>query len=331
MQPNPTNSTFQQNVNQGYQPGTSSPLPQFQGGVQPITQVPLHRFERDALSQMGVIDSGGLLEQGRSAISAFAANPQGEAQRFIDPRTGQALGGMADMVQQGTRRMSDADVQRYMNPYQGQVVDAAVRRVSDAGERMRARLTAGQGQRGARSFGDSAFGMAVSNLNDDLLEQTGDTSANLLYSGFNDAVGNFNTEQDRFLQGAQLEGQRAGMAQDIFSSGLGMAANTADRLFNSADKYRAGRADALKTRLGAGSYIREFNQGQADQLESEILRRMGMKEDRLQGLGNSLNLFTDGGTDSRTSRPEDTNNLTKFGGAAKFLGDNWGEIRKEFA
>lgn len=273
---------FQANTTTGYQPG-SAPSG-YQGGVVPITNVPLHQFERDALIGLSDATHGGLLEQAREMAAQQGRDPQGTAARYTAPGVQDALNSMNSAIGRGSSAFTGADVEQYFNPYQKYIED----RLTDEGAKARARLMGDQGRGGTRgAFGSTAFGTALGGLEEDLNRNLGE----LLYRGYSDAQALAQNQKNRELQGAQLYGDRAGIGQDVFGSALGYGRQATQDLFNQANQYQTGRTQALQGRLGAGQYIRDFNERQANQLNSEINRRINMTPDRIGFTANTLQTF----------------------------------------
>lgn len=277
------------NFYQGYRPGTAPNG--YQGGTVPITVEPLNEILRNGLREITQMDHGGLLRMSTDAMKAFANDPTGIAEQYISPGARAALGNMGAAIGEGTRRLTGDDIDRYMNPYTDDVIDASVTRLTEAGERAKKALLAGQGTRGARSFGDTAHGVALGDLSRELVSKEADIASNLRYQGFENARNQFNTEGDRFMTGAGLYGNQAGLEQDVFNSGVGNAGNMVGSLAEMADFYARQKVGGVRNAIGAGQYIQDYNQGVANQVGGEIDRRVGMIPDRLSGLANALGQF----------------------------------------
>lgn len=270
-------------------------------GVVPITAEPFNDYQRSALSSLGspvggqqgfYQQSNDLFKQAGNAYGAINANPQQAAGNYTNPIATQALGNMGNLIQQGTQGLNQGAIDQYMNPYQDQVINASISRLNDAGERARAKLLAGQGQRGARSFGDTGYGVALGDLAKDMVSQERDLTSNLLYNGFNNAVNQFNTQQNRTLQGAQQYGQQAGTAQDIFSNAIGNAGTTANNLGSMAGTLRNVTLNNLQNQLYAGDRVQEYNQGIANQVGGNISGAQNYLGNQLSGLAEYLKAFT---------------------------------------
>ena len=307
-----------------YIPGTS-PGGQFAGGVVPITQVPLHQYQRDALTGLGNVGHGGMLEQARTMATQQATDPQAFAQNYTASGTQTALdnmsgaaGNMGVSIGRGTQAFTGQDAEQYFNPYQQYITD----KLTDEGAKARARLMGATGQRGGRgAFGSTAFGTALGELEEGINLNIGQSLA----QGYQNAQGFAQAQKERELQGAQLYGnqgqlygQRAGLGQDIFGTALGLGRSATSDMFNQANQYLTGRQSALGSRLDAGQYIRDFNQGQANQLTREIDRRVNMTPDRIGMLANTLGTVPRAG--QSTTGQVRPSGLSQLGGVGMALG-----------
>lgn len=300
---------LQAQSSQGYQPGVAPPG--YAGGVVPITNVPLTGYERDALQGLGTITHGGLLEQGRSMMQDIYADPTGTVEQFTAPGTQEALGQMSGAIGRGTAAISGSDIMEQFNPYQKYIEE----KIGAQGARARARLAAEQGGRGGRgAFGSTAYGTAMGRLDRDLTRELGD----LYFRGYETAADRVAQDRARQFTGAGLYGQRAELGQGVFGQALGLGTGLAGSMFDAADRYYGGRSAALQDRLGAGRYLRQSQQAEAQSLEDEIRRRMGMKPERIGAVANTLSTFPLGTTSSY--QPPSTSGLGQLGGAAMALG-----------
>lgn len=155
------------------------------------------------------------LAQTPNATPMFAAGDQ-----FYD-RANQFFDGAQGNINAGTQRLTDDRfneyLQRYMNPYQQQVVNSTTGEIQRNSDIRRNQLAAEANAAGA--FGTDRQGVEYGMLNADTLRQIGDTTGNLLYAGFNNAANNalsqYGTESNNALQGASLGIQGAGTAGNL--------------------------------------------------------------------------------------------------------------------
>ena len=117
-------------------------------------------------------------------------------------------------VGQGTQQFTPENAAAYMNPYQQQVIDASLANINRQGDISRQNLQ-GQAVR-AGAFGGSREGIQRAELERGLAETRNATIAQMMQQGYQSAQNQFNAEQGRALQGAQLSGQ---LAQGIGSLG----------------------------------------------------------------------------------------------------------------
>jgi hypothetical protein len=101
----------------------------------------------------------------------------------------------------------------YQNPYEGQVVQAALGDVELA--RQRAGLSDRAAATAAKAFGGSRQGVAEALTNEAALRNASSTAANLRSAGFNTAAQLGQSDADRMLQGAGLRLNAAGQIGNL--------------------------------------------------------------------------------------------------------------------
>jgi hypothetical protein len=154
-----------------------------------------------------------------AAQPGFAA-----AQQTIQQGLGQ-LGGAAQAY-------NPADAQAFMNPYQQQVIDEAMRQISRQGEIAQQGLSAQAVRSGA--FGGTREGVQRAELQRGLMEQKANTIANLLNQGYSQAQANamatFEQQQQRQMAGAQGIGQLGMQQASIAAQQAGLGQQAAQQL-----------------------------------------------------------------------------------------------------
>ena len=130
----------------------------------------------------------------------------------------------------GAPMYGQSPVDKFMNPYERQVIDTAMADIQRAGD------IQGQGLRaqavGAGAFGGSRSGIMESELGRNVLDQQARTAAQMRQSGYQDAATRaqnaFESSKGRGLQGSQLAGNfgqnfagLGGMAQGALQSDIG--------------------------------------------------------------------------------------------------------------
>jgi len=136
-----------------------------------------------------------------------ARGAKGRAYRAGDIGLASAASGMRQLA--GTGDQYDPySTMSYMNPYEQQVIDAAMGDIRREGNKQ---LMAQRAQAvGAGAFGGSRAALAESELNRNIMEQQAKTSANLRAQGYTQAQANsmasFEASQRRRQQGAQMMG-----------------------------------------------------------------------------------------------------------------------------
>ncbi len=100
-----------------------------------------------------------------------------------------------------------ADPSRYYNPYEDQVVGAAMNDIEL--QRQRQRVSDSQGATGSNAWGGSRHGVADSLTNEAALRTGASTAANLRQQGYRDAVQTGFQQQQGQYQGASMLGDAA--------------------------------------------------------------------------------------------------------------------------
>lgn len=168
--------------------------------------------------------------------------------------------GQIGAQQVGTQQFPGTDMSGYMNPYIGNVID----RMQGAAQR---NFRESQGMRDTAAQRAGAFGgsrAAIENIlaRRNLDTQLGDQTANLLNQGYQQAVGQFNQDQQRALQAA-LSNQGATLTADQASLQARMQSEMANQ-------DAANRAQQLNQQAGLTS-------GQSN-LQAETQTRLANQE-----------------------------------------------------
>jgi hypothetical protein len=276
-----------------------------QGGVMPVGVLePFNDWQKQAFEQMSTAYNSPWASKAMGAYDqalAYSGVPQ------------QTAGMAVPAIQRGMREISDADVNtgiaRYMNPYQQQVIDRTTARLNEQGDIVRNRLA---GRRaGSSSFGDSSSAIQLAENDKNVLGQVADTTANLNYTGYNNAMGfardDFNQARTRDFQGAGLFNQTAGTQLSNLNSlsqlaNLGMAGNQMDV---------GNRQQNIKNILTAGTAVQDQNQKMLNAVQGEYGRMQGYDKQQLNDLASYLNAFTS--STSRGATPDSSNTLGKAG------------------
>jgi len=286
-----------------------------QGGVRDISVEPLNDWQKTGLSGLAATGNMGLqqFQQGGAMLQALGN------QQSINPLAQPAFEQMQAAIQTGTQRMTPEDVQRYMNPYQQEVIDRMTNNVTEAGQRAMAKLEA---RDVGRSPNSSSAAIQRGVLGAENIRTLGDQTANLLYTGFNDATKQFNDEQGRFLTGAGLYGNMGTGSQNVTDS----SALTGLRVGGALSELGL---QGIKNQIGAGTTVQAFNQGLVDRTRSALEGQMGYSDAQLNDLLTRLNAIAgNASTQGELSRTPST--LGTISGLASLGADNWGGISDFF-
>lgn len=244
----------------------------------PLLQEPLHEWEKQGLSQQA---QGVDTSQMTAILNELRAK----------------LGGASGMVAQGTAAVTPDEVARIQNPY----ASTLKTRLSDAAEKIRARVTADQGLRGARSFGDTATGVQMGMIDEEELRGRGDID----YNTWEAALNQINAERNRLISGA---GTEYGGAIPGASTAYDMAGGIG----------RIGQDNAL-SKIASGRYVRGYNQNINDIMEAD---RLAERNYPLDQLAKTLNLLAPYGSNTSSSQVGGmASPLTQAGGALRYVGD----------
>lgn len=148
-------------------------------------------------------------------------------------------------------------VSAFMNPYQQQVIDEAMRQINRQGEIAQQGLSAQAVRSGA--FGGEREGVQRAELQRGLMEQKANTIANLLNQGYSQAQANamatFEQQQQRTMQAGQTVGQQAAQQAQLGQAAAGLYGNLAQNQI--AAGQGLGQLGVEQARLGqsaAGLY-----------------------------------------------------------------------------
>lgn len=135
------------------------------------------------------------LAAGRAGIGAYKP--------YINQATGAYTSGL-DLVNRGMGSFDANAAQQYMNPYNQQVIEQAMRNINRQGDIAGQNLQSQAIRSG--SFGGSREGVQRAELERGLAETRNATMTNLLNQGYESAQKAFEAERARNLSGAQLSG-----------------------------------------------------------------------------------------------------------------------------
>ena len=241
---------------------------------------------REIVGQLGT-DLAPTTETGR-AFAGQAAGTLGRAGRF---GMGTAARGIADLFG-STREFDPTSTQRFMNPFEQQVVDQTLADIARQGDIQRQQQRAQAVSSGA--FGGSRSGIVESELDKNVLEQQAKAASQLRRAGFESAAQRsqqaFEEQQRRQQQAAQLTGTLGAQG----SQAQARAADAAGRLGLSAEQFASANAQSLaRTGLGLEQAAAQTGLSAADLAGrlGQNLAQMGMQGAQasgqlgLQGLG----------------------------------------------
>ena len=203
-------------------------------------------------TQAGFQTTRNVAARGTPGADTAAQTAQGIARYQGDPAAA-AAARQGTQYQAGnisTRRLDQAGIDEYMNPYISNVLDRAQKRAQDRYTAQRSRI----GLQAARSgaFGGARQGVQEALAARDIEEQLQDIEAEQLARGYGQAVQTYQAEETRGLQAAQAqEAARRAAAQQRLAASEQLAKQQQEiaktRL---AGADLAGRTDQLRQQLG---------------------------------------------------------------------------------
>jgi hypothetical protein len=150
------------------------------------------------------------------------------------------LTGAAGMLGGATQQFNQADAQRFMNPYQQQVIDQSLQQINRQGDIARQNLQAQAVRAGA--FGGSREGIQRAELERGLSEQRNQTIMGGLQQGYTQALGASEAEKNRLLQGTQAGAGIASLQQQLGQGDVNFLYN----LGQSQQRQSQAELDALR-------------------------------------------------------------------------------------
>ena len=282
----------------------SAAATQYQGGVRDISMEPLHQWEKAGLTSLAGTgeQAAQQYQQGAQTLSSLAQRPT------INPLSQPAFEAMRGAIDTGTQRMTQADIDRYMNPYQSQVIDRMTQNLTEQGQKAMAKL---QAQDVGRSAGSSSRAIQQGQLTGDLMDTLGNQQSNLLYQGFADALGQFNTEQNRYLTAANQYGNLGAGAQGVTASGAQTGLQVGGGLTSLG-------MQGIQNQIGAGGAVRDYNQALVDRTAGALTGQQQYSGNQLTNLLNQINSIQGGSNVQNYTEPS---TLGRIGAGLSGLGD----------
>lgn len=276
------------------------------GGFIPATVDPLHQYEKAGLQTMG--DPGALGGGSMTMANQYLQNLMQNTQT-VNPMAMQYLQQGAQMVQDAVNPVTMEQIEAFRNPYAQALQD----RLTEEGEIARQKIMAQQGTRGARSFGDIAQGRRESYLDAELGRRRGDID----YRTYQDSLGYLQNLQRLQAQGGQALAGMGTAAQGITSSGANVGLGLASGVFGAGQKLTDQGYETARQQIGAGQYIRNYNQRINDAIAANILGASNYEPQQISTIQQLLAPFQSGMQNQMVNQPS---TLGQLGGAMQFAG-----------
>lgn len=294
---------------------TPSAPPVGSRGVTPMTAEPLHQWEKDALNKAanpGMLGGGGMVG-GLSALKDIMADPQAYAAKFESPYFKEYMGKAGAATAEGMRAIGMPEINEIQNPF----AQSQKEKLTRSGQMLRTAITAGQGMRGGRSFGDTSTGVRNAELDTQLLQGESDID----YKTFQDALAQINTNRGRAFQGAGLYGNLAQAGQGATSDAIRTGMAGAGQMVDTGQILTDSGWNTIDRQLGAGKYVRDYQQGITNQTGQDILSGQDYEATQLQNLMNLLNSY--GGNTTVSAGGGGANTLERIGGIGSIVGQGF--------
>lgn len=260
----------------------------YAGGVVPMTVEPLNSWEKTGLSSLanpGQL-AGGSMDMVNKILQQMAQNPQAFAAQNTNPLATQYSKQAGDLTTASTAPITQSEVAGVANPFSAALKD----QLTQAGQKARAAITANQGLRGARSFGDTSQGNEMGLLDQGITN----AGANIDYSTFQDALSQLQAERGRTLSAGGQLGTLATGAQGITSNASSGGLAGLSALFGAGSNITQQGLDNIKNQIGAGNYVRTYNQGVNDLIGQDIQAGNSYPTTNLTNIMNLLKNFQSG-------------------------------------
>lgn len=243
---------------------------------------PLSQYQTQAFQ--GVQNAQGNWQPANSQAQAMAQQIFGSAGGMTNPSFERVSSPMIASQVIGAQMFPQADISRYMNPYESLVTQAAVRQLEDAAARQQANADARFAKSGA--FGGSRQGLYDSNLSTQVARQAGELTNQSRMQNYANAQQVWQGDANRLLEAdyrtammgldaaksnqtnalrAALGNQSAGLdAQRLGLSALGQQLSAAQLLGNLGNSASTNAYRDVEALLGIGSLDRSLAQRNAD-------------------------------------------------------------------
>lgn len=235
----------------------------------PMFTEPLTDWEKQGLTQM----SQGV---NTTRMADILSQLRGMIGKTQNAATGQ--------IEQGTAPVTMDEILGRQNPFASNLKNQA----SETANKIRALVTANQGVRGARSFGDTATGVRLGEVD----TQQAQAEGNIDYQTFADALAQINQERNRNITGAGAYNQTAQVGGALAGDAFGMAESLSKLPFETGQR-----------RVNAGQYVRQYNQGVNDQIQNDILAQGDSQYQKIMQALEALKSFDSGMTTTATNSP----------------------------
>lgn len=259
-----------------------------QGGFVPMTAEPLHQFEKTGLQTIANpgLAGGGSMVNANKILQEMQANPQAFAAKYTNPQATEYMGKAGDYTTRGAAPITLDEVLAVENPF----TDALKNRLSEAGERARAAVTANQGLRGGRSFGDISTGKQLGMLEQEQLSKSSDID----WQGFQDAKTMLENMRNRSLNAGGQFGNLATGAQGIASDAMRGGLSGIGAMYDAGQGLTNQALTNAQNQVGAGRYIRDYNQNINDMIGSDILTGQAYPANQISQVLNWLKSYESG-------------------------------------
>ncbi len=333
--PDTLNSALQYILSEGMNVYQNTPYEAYQyPRVAPLSQYQTQAFQ-------GVQNAQGNWQPANSQAQSMAQQVFGSAGGMANPSFERVSSPLIASQVVGAAQFPQADISRYMNPYESLVTGAAVRNLEDAAARQQANADARFAKSGA--FGGSRQGLYDANLSTQVARQAGELTNQSRAQNYTNAQGVWQNDANRLLQAdlgtAQMGLQAAGAnqqsmlraalanqssdldAQRLGLSALGQQLGAAQLLGNLGNSASTNAYRDVEALLGIGSLDRSLAQKNADIAYSDWQEQQNYPWTQLGKLSSVVNGSPLSRSGTQTTNTPDPNMWTQLlGGATSIAG-----------
>jgi hypothetical protein len=194
---------------------------------------------------------------------------------------------------------------QYMSPYQQAVTDIGLRQAQE--QALRTKRAADLNAAGTGTYGGARQALLQAQREQDLGQNLADIQAKGSQSAYQAAMEQFNADQARKGQAAQLAGQ-------VGTSGLGTAMTGAQTLGQLGQAQQESNLARLQAQMGVGSQLQQQNQAVLSQRYQDFLEQRGYPKEQASWYSNIVRGLPISPASTQTTTAPAPSTLSQLGG-----------------